>query len=95
MERRRPQCNALRYLSWKERKIIALDLRKIHAAPTAEAAEGRVEGPVTTKHRHGPVTPTGSGTSWHDESRTMHLRRRKSEWPPSRLVLTQTDSQAR
>lgn len=35
--------NSLRYVSWKERKIIALDLRKIYAAPTAEAAEQALE----------------------------------------------------
>jgi putative transposase len=31
--------NSLRYVSWKERKAIARDLRAIYAAPTAEAAE--------------------------------------------------------
>jgi putative transposase len=31
--------NSLRYVSWKERKTIALALRTIYAAPTAEAAE--------------------------------------------------------
>ncbi len=35
--------NSLRYVSWKERKIIALDLRKIYAAPTTEAAEQALE----------------------------------------------------
>ncbi len=35
--------NSLRYVSWKERKIIALDLRKIYAASTAEAAEQALE----------------------------------------------------
>jgi len=30
--------NSLRYVSWKERKAVALDLRKIYTAPTAEAA---------------------------------------------------------
>lgn len=31
--------NSLRYVSWKERKAVAVDLRKIYTAPTAEAAE--------------------------------------------------------
>ena len=35
--------NSLRYVSWKERKIIAADLRAIYAAPTAEAAEQALE----------------------------------------------------
>ena len=30
--------NSLRYVSWKERKAVARDLRSIYAAPTAEAA---------------------------------------------------------
>ena len=30
--------NTLRYVSWKERKAVAADLRKIYTAPTAEAA---------------------------------------------------------
>ena len=30
--------NSLRYVSWKERKTVAADLRKIYTAPTAEAA---------------------------------------------------------
>ena len=35
--------NSLRYVSWKERKAIARDLRSIYAAPTAEAAEQALE----------------------------------------------------
>jgi putative transposase len=35
--------NSLRYVSWKERKAIARDLRAIYAAPTAEAAEQALE----------------------------------------------------
>jgi putative transposase len=35
--------NSLRYVSWKERKVIALALRAIYAAPTAEAAEQALE----------------------------------------------------
>jgi len=35
--------NSLRYVSWKERKAIALALRTIYAAPTAEAAEQALE----------------------------------------------------
>lgn len=31
--------NSLRYVSWKERKIVAQDLRAIYSAPTAEAAQ--------------------------------------------------------
>jgi len=35
--------NSLRYVSWKERKIVAADLRTIYTAPTAEAAEQALE----------------------------------------------------
>lgn len=35
--------NSLRYVSWKERKIIAQALRAIYTAPTAEAAEVELE----------------------------------------------------
>jgi len=35
--------NSLRYVSWKERKAIALALKTIYAAPTAEAAEQALE----------------------------------------------------
>jgi putative transposase len=35
--------NSLRYVSWKERKIVAADLRAIYTAPTAEAAEQALE----------------------------------------------------
>jgi putative transposase len=35
--------NSLRYVSWKERKAIARDLRTIYAAATAEAAEQALE----------------------------------------------------
>jgi putative transposase len=31
--------NSLKYVSWKERKVVARDLRAIYTAPTAEAAE--------------------------------------------------------
>jgi len=35
--------NSLRYVSWKERKAVAADLRKIYTAPTAEAAAGALD----------------------------------------------------
>ena len=35
--------NSLRYVSWKERKDVARDLRAIYTAPTAEAAEEALE----------------------------------------------------
>jgi putative transposase len=35
--------NSLRYVSWKERKAVARDLRAIYTAPTAEAAEEALE----------------------------------------------------
>jgi transposase-like protein len=35
--------NSLRYVSWKGRKAIALAMRTIYAAPTAEAAEQALE----------------------------------------------------
>jgi putative transposase len=36
--------NSLRYVSWKERKAVAADLRKVYTAPTAEAAAVALEG---------------------------------------------------
>lgn len=35
--------NSLRYVSWKERKIVARDLRAIYTAPTAEAARSALD----------------------------------------------------
>ena len=35
--------NSLRYVSWKERKVVAQDLRTIYTAPTAEAASVALE----------------------------------------------------
>jgi putative transposase len=35
--------NSLRYVSWKHRRFIARDLRKIYTAPTVEAAEAALE----------------------------------------------------
>jgi putative transposase len=35
--------NSLRYVSWKHRKAVARDLRRIYTAPTAEAAEQELE----------------------------------------------------
>ena len=35
--------HSLRFVSWKERKAVAADLRTIYTAPTAEAAEGALE----------------------------------------------------
>ena len=35
--------NSLRYVSWKERKIVAADLRTIYSAATAESAESALE----------------------------------------------------
>jgi putative transposase len=35
--------NSLRYVSWKHRKGVARDLRRIYTAPTAEAAEQELE----------------------------------------------------
>jgi len=35
--------NSLRYVSWKERKIVAADLRTIYTAATAESAESALE----------------------------------------------------
>jgi len=35
--------NSLRYVSWKERRQVARDLRAIYTAPTAEAAEKALE----------------------------------------------------
>lgn len=35
--------NSLRYVSWKHRKAVARDLRKIYTAPSAQAAEQELE----------------------------------------------------
>jgi putative transposase len=35
--------NSLNYVGWKERKVVAADLRKIYTSPTREAAEQELE----------------------------------------------------
>jgi transposase-like protein len=54
--------NSLRYVSWKERKAIALALRTIYAAPTAEAAEQALEAFAERWDRRFPSI----SKSWRD-----------------------------
>jgi putative transposase len=56
--------NSLRYVSWKERKIIALDLRKIYAAPTAEAAEQALEAFATRWDKRFPSISKSWRENW-------------------------------
>jgi putative transposase len=69
--------NSLRYVSWKERKAIALALCTIYAAPTAEAAEQALEAFAQRWDRRFPsisrVTPLGEGQ--------REIRSRTPSWP--------------
>lgn len=47
--------NSLRYVSWKERKTVALDLRTVYSAPTVEAAEAAL---TAFEQRWRPQYPT-------------------------------------
>lgn len=57
---------SLRYVSWKERKAVARDLRTIYQAPTLEAAEGALDA---FDERWGPRFPMIARkwrTNWHN-----------------------------
>jgi putative transposase len=54
--------NSLRYVSWKERKIVAKDLRAIYTAPTVESAWSALE---SFSEKWGARFPTIS-RSWRD-----------------------------
>jgi putative transposase len=54
--------NSLRYVSWKERKAVARDLRAIYSSPTAEAGEAALEAFAA---RWDPRFPTIS-QSWRN-----------------------------
>jgi transposase-like protein len=56
--------NSLRYVSWKHRKAVARDLRKIYTAPTREAAEAALDA---------------FGESW-DEVTPLISRLWRSQW---------------
>jgi putative transposase len=56
--------NSLRYVSWKHRKAVARDLRKIYAAPTVEAAETALEAFSETWDKLTPFITRQWRTSW-------------------------------
>lgn len=57
--------NSLRYVSWKHRKAVARDLRKIYTAPTLEAAEQQLDA---------------FGEAW-DELTPFISRQWRTHWP--------------
>ena len=50
--------HSLNFCSWKDRKVVAADLRRIYSAPTAEAAEAELD-PVGEKWagKHASIAP--------------------------------------
>ena len=56
--------NSLRYVSWKERKAVAADLRQIYTAPTAEAAAVALEGFAAKWDGRFPSITQSSRSRW-------------------------------
>jgi putative transposase len=56
--------NSLRYVSWKHRKAVARDLRKIYSAPTLEAAEAALEAFSATWDEVTPLISRLWRTHW-------------------------------
>ena len=56
--------NSLRYVSWKHRKGVARDLRKIYSAPTLEAAESALEAFAETWDETTPLISRQWRTHW-------------------------------
>ena len=54
--------NSLRYVSWKHRRAVARDLRKIYTAPSAEAAEQQLEAFGETWDEVTPLIGSGGRT---------------------------------
>lgn len=57
---------SLRYVSWKERKAVARDLRTIYQAPTLEAAEGALDAFDERWGRRFPMIARKWRTNWHN-----------------------------
>lgn len=79
--------NSLRYVSWKHRKAVARDLRKIYTAPTVDAAEAALEALSETWDEVRRLSSAGSGghtgrTS--SRSSTSRLRFGRSSTRPMR-----------
>ena len=58
--------NSLRYVSWKERKAVARDLRTIYTAATVEAAEKALEVFTRTWGERFPIIPKIWRTHWEN-----------------------------
>jgi putative transposase len=56
--------NSLRYVSWKERKVVAQDLKTIYTAPTAEAAEVALEAFAKTWDARFPSIAKSWRANW-------------------------------
>lgn len=56
--------NSLRYVSWKERKAVARDLRAIYAAPTLEAAEDALDAFAAQWDDRFPTIAKSWRTNW-------------------------------
>ena len=57
---------SLRYVSWKERKIVARDLRTIYQAPTVEAAEAALTAFEERWDARFPMISRKWRTNWHN-----------------------------
>ena len=58
--------NSLRYVSWKERKAVARDLRTIYTAVTVEAAEKALEAFSDTWGERFPIIPRIWRSNWEN-----------------------------
>ena len=58
--------NSLRYVSWKERKAVARDLRSIYTAPTVEAAEKALKAFSATWGERFPIIPKIWRNNWEN-----------------------------
>jgi putative transposase len=56
--------NSLRYVTWKERKAVARDLRTIYTATTVEAAEAALEAFEATSDKRFPLISRGWRQNW-------------------------------
>ena len=58
--------NSLRYVTWKERKAVAADLKTIYSAPTAEAAALALEGFAATWDARFPQISKSWEQNWQN-----------------------------
>lgn len=58
--------NSLRYVTWKERKTVARDLRTVYTATTVEAAEAALEAFGATWDKRFPLIAKGWRQNWEN-----------------------------